>query len=55
MTNERFYLEFCKMDSVFLYQVYLLNYKNCFYICKGTYLCHLRQRELKKKLKYDLE
>ena len=33
-----FYLEVWKIDSVFLYQVYLLNYHNCFYICEGLYL-----------------
>ena len=32
-----FYLEVWKIDSVFLYQVYLLNYHNCFYICEGLY------------------
>ena len=31
-----FYLEVWKIDSVFLYQVYLLNYQNCVYI--GMYL-----------------
>ena len=33
-----FYLEVWKIDSVFLYQVCLLNYDNCFYICEGLYL-----------------
>ena len=33
-----FYLEAWKIDSVFLYQVYLLNYHNCFYIGEGLYL-----------------
>ena len=32
-----FYLVVWK-NSVFLYQVYLLNYHNCFYICEGLYL-----------------
>ena len=33
-----FYLEVWKIDSVFLYQVYVLDYDNCFYICEGLYL-----------------
>ena len=28
---------FFYLESVFLYQVYLLNYQNCFYISKGLY------------------
>ena len=52
-----FYLEVWKIDSVFLYQVYLLNYHNCFYICEGLYL---RASHATVKLKrdwnnYDLE
>ena len=39
-----FYLEVWKIDSVFLYQVYLLNYHNCFYICEGLYLRASTQR-----------
>ena len=35
-----FYLEVWKIDSVFLYQVYLLNYHNCFYICEGCIYMH---------------
>ena len=30
-----FYPEVWKIDSVFLYQVYLLNHHNCFYIGEG--------------------
>ena len=33
-----FYLEVWKIDSVFLYQVYLLNNHNYFYICEGFHL-----------------
>ena len=33
-----FYLEVWKIDSVFLYQVYLLNYHNCLFFCEGLYL-----------------
>ena len=29
---------FFYIESVFLYQVYLLNYQNCFYISEGLYL-----------------
>ena len=29
---------FLYLESVFLYQVYLLNYQNCFYISEGLYL-----------------
>ena len=36
-STKGFYLEVWKIDSVFLYQVYLLNYHNCFYICEGLY------------------
>ena len=43
-----FYLEVWKIDSVFLYQVYLLNYDNCFYIIMWRFV-------FKKRLKYDLE
>ena len=45
-----FYLEVWKIDSVFLYQVYLLNYHNCFYICEGVY-----NAVNNKRLKHDLE
>ena len=33
---------FFYIESVFLYQVYLLNYQNCFYISEGLYLSPLR-------------
>ena len=36
-----FYLKVWKIDSVFLYEVYLLNNQNCFYTnlsCQGMYL-----------------
>ena len=36
--------------EVFLYQVYLLNYHNCFYICEGLY-----NAVNNKRLKHDLE
>ena len=45
-----YYLQVWKIDSVFLYQVYLLNYHNCFYICEGLY--HAVNN---KRLKHDLE
>ena len=32
------FLGFFYLESVFLYQVYLLNYQNCFYISEGLYL-----------------
>ena len=52
-----FYLEVWKIDSVFLYQVYLLNYDNCFYIIMWRFVFKgiARDSEIKKKLKYDLE
>ena len=45
-----YYLQVWKIDSVFLYQVYLLNYHNCFYICEGLY-----NAVNNKRLKHDLE
>ena len=33
-----FYLTVWKIDSVFLYKIYLLNYQNCFYTYQGMYL-----------------
>ena len=44
-----FYLKVWKIDSVFLYHVYLLNY-HCFDICEGLYLraytqCHKLTRD----------
>ena len=33
-----FYLEVWKIDAIFLYQVYLFNYQNWFYICEGLCL-----------------
>ena len=49
-----FYLEVCKIDSVFLYQVYLLNYDNCFYIhCMWRFVLILRASHATVKLKRD--
>ena len=51
-----FYIEVRNIDKVFLYQVYLLNYQNRFYICEGLYLCASRATAWSiKRLKYDLE
>ena len=54
-----FYLEVWKISSVFLYQVYLLNYQLCtvhIIICEGLYLrvSHVTAW-IKKRLKYYLE
>ena len=43
-----FYFVVRKIDKVFLYHVYLLNYQNRFYICGGLYLRALRRREVNR-------
>ena len=50
-----FCLEVWKIDSVFLYQVYLLNYDNCFYYVKVCIYGIAHDSEIKKRLKYNLE
>ena len=41
-----FYLEVLKSDSVFLYQVYRLNYQKCFYICETVVRDVLYKKEI---------